>query len=74
MAQISKIAFAFVDLEKAFDRILREKWVIKNIGCDPVLAVNELCNSAIRIKNTVDNRFNDKAGVHQGSVLNPLIL
>ena len=33
----------------------------------------EFSNSVVRVNNTVDTKFNVKAGVHQGSVLSPLL-
>ena len=37
------------------------------------MALYEFSNSALRINNTMGNKFNVKRGVLQGSVLNPLV-
>ena len=72
--------FAFVDLEKAFDRVPREvvKWAMRKLGIEEwvvriVMAMYEGSNSVIRINNTLGKKFGVKVGVHQGSVLSPLL-
>ena len=40
-----------------------------NKGCDD----NLYSNSMIRVNNTVGDKFDVKVGVHQGSVLSPLL-
>ena len=40
---------------------------------DQVMAVYEFNNSAVRVNNTVGNRYNVTVDVHQGSVLSPLL-
>ena len=40
---------------------------------DQVMAVYEFNNSAVRVSNTVGNRYNVTVDVHQGSVLSPLL-
>ena len=37
------------------------------------MAMYELSNSTVRVNNTVGSKFNVKVGVHQGSVLSPLL-
>ena len=41
---------------------------------ETVMAMYELSNSAVRVKNIVGSKFSVKVGVHQGSVLSPLLL
>ena len=75
-----KLYFAFVDLEKAFDRVPRDivKWAMRKLGVDEwlietVMAMYKNSNSAVRVNNTVGEKFNVEVGVHQGSVLSPLL-
>ena len=71
--------FAFVDLEKAFDRVPRDvRWAMRKLNTDEwltetVMAMYKLSNSAVRVNNTVGRKFNVKVRVHQGSVLSPLL-
>ena len=72
--------FAFVDLEKAFDRVPRDvvRWAMRKLNIDEwlietVTAMYELSNRAVRVTNTVGSKFNVKVGVLQGSVLSPLL-
>ena len=72
--------FAFVDLEKAFDRVPRDivRWAMRKLNTDEwltetVMAMYKLSNSAVRVNNTVGSKFNVKVRVHQGSVLSPLL-
>ena len=75
-----ELFFAFIDLEKAFDRVPREvvKWAMRKLGVEEwlvriVMAMYEDSNSAVRINNTIGTKFRVKVGVHQGSVLSPLL-
>ena len=75
-----ELFFAFIDLEKAFDRVPREvvKWAMRKLGVDEwlvkiIMAMYEDSNSAVRINNTIGTKFGVKVGVHQGSVLSPLL-
>ena len=45
-----------------------EEWIVKI-----VMAMYEDSNSAVRINNTIGSKFGVKVGVHQGSVLSPLL-
>ena len=72
--------FAFVDLEKAFDRVPSDvvrlsmrKLNIDEWPTETVMAMYELSGSTARVKNTVGSKFNVKVGVHQGSVLSLLL-
>ena len=67
-------------MEKTFDRVYRGvvRWAMRKPNMDEwvietIMAMYEFSNSALRIKNTMGNRFNVKKGVLQGSVLNPLV-
>ena len=40
---------------------------------ETVMAMYELSNSPVRVKNIVGSKFSVKVGVHQGSVLSPLL-
>ena len=75
-----ELYFAFVDLEKAFDRVPREivKWAMRKLKVDEwlidiVMAMYQDSNSSVRINNTIGKTFKVKVGVHQGSVLSPLL-
>ena len=75
-----KLYFVIIDLEKAFDRVYRGvvRWAMRKPNVDEwvketVMAMYEFSNSALRINNTMGNKFNVKRGVLQGSVLNPLV-
>src|SRR5580693_5950335 len=71
---------AFVDLEKAFDKsslgslwwALRvvgvEEWIVKTIQ-----AMYEGATTAVRLGDGEGKEFGVKVGVHQGSVLSPLL-
>ena len=70
----------FVDLEKAFDRVLRKviEWVMRRRGVPEVLvkAVMKMYEGAktkVRCGNTLSESFPVEVGVHQGSVLSPLL-
>ena len=78
--QEKKLYFVIIDLEKAFDRVYRGvvRWAMRKPNVDEwvietVMAMYEFSNSALRINNTMGNKFNVKRGVIHGSVLNPLV-
>lgn len=75
-----KLYFAFVDLEKAFDRVPRKvvRWALRELGVHEwlvrtVMAMYKDSNSTIKINNTMGEKFDVRVGVHQGSVLSPLL-
>jgi len=75
-----KLYFAFVDLEKAFDRVPREviSWAMRKLGVEEWLlsAVMSMYTGAKTVVRTVyDNSkgFEVKVGMHQGSALSPLL-
>ena len=72
--------FAFVDLEKAFDCVPRKVlwWALKKVGLDEWLirtiqAMYTNAKSSVRINSQFSSWFNVSVGVHQGSVLSPLL-
>ena len=72
LAKNKKLYFAFVDLEKAFDRVPRKViwWAMRKLGLEEwiVRFVQAMYNN-----NTYSDEFGVKVGVHQGSVLSPLL-
>ena len=72
--------FAFVDLEKAFDRVFRKVlwWAIRSLGVEEwiVRAVQSMyanARSRVRVNVQLSEEFPVNVGVHQGSVLSPLL-
>ena len=70
---------AFVDLEKAFDRVPRKViwWALRKLGVDEwivrlVLGIYSNARSRVRVGEGYSEEFEVKVGVHQGSVLSPL--
>ena len=70
----------FVDMEKAFDRVPRKvmEWAMRKKGSSEVIvwAVMSLYNGAktrVRVGSAYSEEFEVKVGVHQGSVLSPLL-
>jgi len=71
---------AFVDLEKAFDRVPREVlwWALRRKGVDEWLvdvikAMYVGATTAVRVNDKESAEFEVKVGVHQGSVLSPML-
>ena len=72
--------FAFVDLEKACDRVPRKVnwWAMRKLGIEEwiVRFVQAMYNNTrrrVRFNNTYSDEFRVKVGVHQGLVLSPLL-
>ena len=72
--------FAFVDLEKAFDRVPREvvRWALRQLGVEEwlvqtVMTMYERSRTVVRTNQGYSTEFEVKVGVHQGSVLSPLL-
>ena len=70
----------FVDMEKAFDRVPRNvmEWAIRKKDLSEVIvrAVMSLFDGAktrVRVGSAYSEEFEVKVGVHQGSVLSPLL-
>jgi hypothetical protein len=75
-----RLYYAFVDLEKAFDRVPREvtRWAMRKLGVEEwlvsaVMAMYEQAWTVVRTKDGDSERFEVKVGLHQGSVLSPLL-
>jgi hypothetical protein len=71
---------AFVDLEKAFDRVPRQVvwWALRKVGVGECLvkviqSMYEGAETAVKLKDGESKGFGVKVGVHQGSVLSPLL-
>ena len=80
LAKKKGLWMAFVDLEKAFDRVPREVvwWALRSLGLDEwivsvVRAMYEDATTVVRVNGRDSKAFNVKVGVHQGSVLSPLL-
>ena len=79
-AKKKKLCYAFVDLEKAFDRVPREvvRWVLRMLGVDEwlirtVMALYTEACTIVRTYTGPSESFEVKVGLHQGSVLRPLL-
>ena len=75
-----KLYMAFVDLEKAFDRVPRRViwWAMRKLGVEEwvirlVQAMYLNARSRVRVGNGLSDEFFVMVGVHQGSVLSPLL-
>ena len=78
-AKKKKLYYAFVDLEKTFDRVPREvvRWALRNLGVDEWLIsiFMALYTEPCTVHRTdAGLSFEVKVGLHQGSVLSPLLL
>ena len=80
LAKNKNLYLAFVDLEKAFDRVPRQVlwWAMRKLGIDEwivqlVQAMYCEVRSKVRVDNCYSDSFDVNVGVHQGSVLSPLL-
>ena len=80
LAANKRLYMAFVDLEKAFDRVPRKViwWVLRKLGVDEwivrlVQGMYTNTRSSVRVGEGYSEEFEVKVGVHQGSVLSPLL-
>ena len=79
-AKMKKLYYAFVDLEKAFDRVPREvvRWALRNLCVDEWLIrtvmefYTEAC-TVVKIDAGLSESFDVKVGLYQRSVLSPLV-
>ena len=69
-----------MDLEKKFDRVPREmvKWALMKLGVDEwlirtVIALYAEACTVVRTDAGLSESFEVKVGLHQGSVLSPLL-
>ena len=72
--------FAFVDLEKAFDRVPRKVlwWALRSLGVEEwavrvIQGMYANARSRVRVNGKLSEDFDVTVGVHQGSVLSPLL-
>ena len=71
--------FAFVDFEKAFDRVPRAvlEWSLRELIVDDwvikVMSMYKNVRSLARVNGKLGEEFEVKVGVHQGSVLSPIL-
>ena len=72
--------FIFVDSEKAFDRVPRRVlwWAMRKLGVPEwlvatVQAMYVGARSSVRVNGNLSAEFDVQVGVHQGSVLSPLL-
>ena len=75
-----RLYMVFVDLEKAFDRVPRDLiwWALRRKGVieREIAAIAEMYRSpqtAVRLDGEFSNYFTVNVGVHQGSILSPLL-
>ncbi|MCP3657197.1 MAG: hypothetical protein GY766_20280 [Herbaspirillum sp.] len=80
LAKSKPLYLAFVDLEKAFDRVPRAViwWSLRKLGVEEwlvraVQAMYRGATSKVRVNNEYSEEFSVQVGVHQGSVLSPLL-
>ncbi|HXJ94687.1 MAG TPA: reverse transcriptase domain-containing protein [Terriglobia bacterium] len=80
LAKRKELWMAFVDLEKAFDRVPREVvwWALRKMGVEEwlVKVIQSMyadATTAVRLGGGESKAFAVKVGVHQGSVLSPLL-
>ena len=70
----------FIDLEKAFDRVPRQVlwWAMRKLGVEEwivrlVQALYDGAKCRVRVNHKLGQPFSVKVGLHQGSVLSPLL-
>ena len=75
-----RIYMTFVDLEKAFDQVPRKVicWALRKLGVEEwivqlVQGMYANARSRVRVGEGYSEQFEVKVGVHQGSVLSPLL-
>ena len=80
LAQKKDLWIAFVDLEKAFDRVPRDVlwWALRQAGVDEwivrvIQSMYEGALTSVKLGVGESVEFAVKVGVHQGSVLSPLL-
>ena len=80
LAANKRLYMAFVDLEKAFDRVPRKViwWALRKLGVDEwivhlVQGMYSNARSRVPVGEGFSEEFEVKVGVHQGSVLSPLL-
>ena len=81
LSRKQKTSFTFVGLEKAFDRVLCFVlwWAMRKLGIDEwtvslVKVMYDDPNSKVRVNSWFSEKHELTVGVHQGSILSPLLL
>ena len=81
LAANKRLYMAFIDLEKAFDRVPRKViwWALRKLGVEEwivrlVQGMYANARSHVRVGEGYSEEFEVKVGVHQGSVLSPMLL
>ena len=80
LAKKRPLYWAFVDLEKAFDRIPREvvRWALRKLEVEEwlvkaVMIMYKKARTMVKMKHGNSEEFEVKVGIHQGLVLSPLL-
>ena len=76
LAAIKPLYMAFVDLEKAFDRVPQDViwWAMRKLGNDEWLVrLVQSMYKDVRCRVRVGDGYSEEFGVHQGVVLSPLL-
>ena len=80
LAANKRLYMAFIDLEKAFDPVPRKViwWALRKLGVDEwivrlVQGMYSNARSSVHVGEGYSEEFEVKVGVHQGSVLSPLL-
>ena len=75
-----KLHMCFVGIEKAFDRVPRKvmEWAMRKKGLSEVvvwavMSLHDGAKTRLRVGSACSEEFKVKVGVHQGSVLLPLL-
>ena len=79
-AKDKRMYVCFIDLENAFDRAARRvmEWAMRKKGLPEILvkammSLYEGAETKVRVGSGLSEEFSVKVGVHQGSVLSPLL-
>lgn len=79
-AKNKTLYFAFVDLEKAYDKVPREvvRWALRKSGVKEWLVETIMCmykraRTAVKTDDSLGKWFDVQVGLHQGSALSPLL-
>ena len=80
MEKRKDLFYAFVYLGKAFDRVPRDvvRWALRQLGVEEwlvqtVMIMYKKARTTVRTKQGSSEEFEVKVGVHQRSVLSPLL-
>ena len=75
-----KLCMSFVDMEKAFNSVPRKviKWAMRmkslsEVMVRAVMSLYSCAKTRVRVGSAYSEKFKVKIGVHQGSVLSPLL-